>query len=163
VIEYDSDIRERMQKLQTAFKEGAGGRTLKRELSKELRKIMKPTEQEMKTRVLRLPSKGHSGPSMRQAIARQTKAATRWSGKSIGVSIVQRSRGMPRDFAMAGRAFNRQEGWNPTTLGGVTVHQEMNPTQWFDGATTGIKPEIQRQVLAALDRTADTIGRIAAS
>lgn len=161
VAELDSDIREKMAGLKRAMAEGAGGKTMKRTLSAKLRKIAKPIETEMKARVLKLPSKGHSGPSMRQAVARQTRAATRWSGKNGGVSVVQRGRGMPRNFAMAGRMFNREEGWDPTNLAGVSFHQEMRPASWFDGATPGTRPAAQREIMAALDEAAAIIGRSA--
>lgn len=35
---------------------------------------------------------------------------------------------------MAGGALNRKEGWNPTSLGGISVHQQVTPTEWFDPA-----------------------------
>jgi hypothetical protein len=157
VAQLDSDIRKKMTMLASAFKQGTASKTMKRELSKRLRTVAKPLEMRMKARVLRLPSKGHPGPSMRQAIAQKTKAATRWSGDSMGVSVKQRGRGMPRNFAMAGRSFNREDGWNPTTLGGIQTHQEMRPAEWFDGETAGIRPEMQREVLRALDEAAATI------
>jgi hypothetical protein len=157
VVQLDSDIKERMAGLKRAMAEGAGGKTLKRELSKRLRDLMNPLVQQQKSRVLRLPSKGHQGPSMRQAIARQTKAATRGSGQNMGVQIIQRARAMPRGFDYAGRAFNRADGWNPTTLGGETVHQEIRPAGWFDDVTDGQRPKVGREVLAALDATAAKI------
>jgi hypothetical protein len=160
VIELDSDIREKMAYLKQAMADGATGKTLKRELSKELRGIMNPLVTEQRQRVLRLPSQGHPGTSMRQAIARQTKAATRWSGRSMGVQIIQRARSMPRGFNMAGRMFNRAEGWNPTSLGGEKLHQEMTPSGWFDDVTAGQRPAVGRAVLTALEATA---GKIASS
>lgn len=157
VASLDSDIKQKMGHLKKVMAEQSDGKVIKRTLSAKLRKIAKPLEQQMRTRVLRLPSKGHPGPSMRQAVARQTRAATRWSGDNMGVSVVQRARGMPRDFRMAGRAFNRSEGWRPTTLGGVSIHQEMRPVGWFDGATPGVRPDAQREILQALDEAAATI------
>ncbi len=94
---------------------------------------------------------------MRQAIARQTRAATRWGGKTIGVSVIQRGRAMPRDFRFAGRAFNRKGGWNPTSLGGETVHQQVRPAQWFDSETAGVRREAAHKVHVALDKAADKI------
>lgn len=158
MIDLDSDIREKMLLIKKAMAEGATGKTLKRELSKELRNLMNPLVAEQRRKVLALPSSGKAhGQSMRQAVARQTKAATRWSGRNMGVSIIQRARSMPRGFDYAGRAFNREEGWNPTTLGGEVHHQQIRPAQWFDGPTAGVRPEIGREVHAALERTADKI------
>lgn len=155
MIEVETDIKDAMMALKRAMAAGAGGRTLKRELSKRLRGIMNPLVQEQRSRVLRLPSKGTTqGRSLRQAVAQQTKAATRWSGRNAGVQVIQRARSMPRGFNMAGRMLNREEGWNPTTLGGETRHQEMKPSGWFDEPTAGVRPEIGREVMAALEDTA---------
>jgi hypothetical protein len=157
MIDLDSDIKEKMVAIKRAMAEGAGGKTLKRELSKRLRGLMNPLVMEQRRKVLALPSKGGSRQSMRQAIARQTRAATRWSGQNMGVSIIQRGRAMPRSFNMAGRMFNREEGWHPTSLGGETRHQQIRPAQWFDAPTAGKRGEVGRQVHAALEETAAKI------
>lgn len=154
MISMDTDIKQKMAGLKSAMAAAADGKVMKRELSKRLRTIVKPLEAQMKRKVQSLPSKGHPGAGMRQAIARQTRAATRFTGQNMGVSVVQRARGMPRDFRMAGRMFNRQAGWNPTGLGGVKVHQQVRPAQWFDGETVGIRPQAQREMIKALDETA---------
>jgi hypothetical protein len=160
----DSDLKAAMNHLALAFKKSSDGKRLKRELSKQLRKLMKPLVAERKAAVLRLPSKGHAGPSMRQAIAKQTRAAIRYSGRSTGVSVIQRGRSMPRDFNMAGRAFNREVGWNPTNLAGVQTHQEMRPTQWFDDQVKADRSRVRRDIIQAIgdmsDKMADDIRRI---
>lgn len=157
MIDLDSDIKEKMAHLKKAMAEAADGKVLKKELAKELRGIMNPLVAEQRRKVLSLPSKGGHSQSMRQAVARQTKAATRWSGRNMGVQIIQRARSMPRNFNMAGRMFNRADGWNPTTLGGETVHQQMRPAGWFDDVTAGQRPEVGRKVHQALERTAAKI------
>jgi len=157
MIEMDSDIKEKMAFLKKAMAEASNGKAIKRELAKELRTIMNPLVAQQRARVMRLPSKGGHSQSMRQAIARQTKAATRWSGRNMGVQVIQRARSMPRNFQYAGRVFNREEGWNPTTLGGETHHQQIRPAQWFDGATHGQKEPIGRKVHHALEEAAAKI------
>lgn len=161
MIELDSDIKEKMMKLKVAMGEASNGKILKRELSKRLRSLMNPILMEQRAKLLSLPSQGHAGPSMRQAIARQTKAATRWSGKNAGVQIIQRARAMPRNFNMAGRAFNRAEGWHPTSLGGEVLHQQVRPAKWFDAPTVGQRPHVGRQIHEALEDAAAKIGHIA--
>lgn len=157
MIELDSDISKKMVKLKKAMADASNGKEIKRALSKELRGIMNPIVAKQRARVLSLPSRGHEGPSMRQAVARQTRAATRFSGRNAGIQIINRARSMPRDFRMAGRAFNREEGWNPQTLGGETIHQEMRPAQWFDEPTKSRSPEVRQKILHALDEAADRI------
>ncbi len=159
-IRIDSDVQAQMRRLGLALRVHSDGKTLKKDIAKRLRKIAGPLAKEQKARVLRLPSKGHAGSSMRQAIARQTRAATRWGGRDVGISVIQRARGMPRDFNMAGRAFNREDGWHPTTLGGESVHQQMTPTGWLDDVPVGVRPDAAREVRAALD---DLAAKIAAS
>jgi hypothetical protein len=154
MIEMETDLKEKMVKLKKAMAEAADGKVIKKELAKELRGLLNPLVARQRAAVLRLPSKGGHSQSMRQAIARQTKAATRWGGNNVGVQVIQRARGMPRDFQFAGRAFNRAEGWNPQTLGGETVHQQVRPTKWFDSETTGERAEATRAAHAALDRAA---------
>lgn len=156
-----SDIAQAMRALNRSMNAG-NSKAIKRIASKRLRLAAAPLAAEMKTRVLGLPSQGRSrGGSMRQAIARQTRVNTRWSGKNAGVSVVQRSRGMPRDFRMAGRMFNREEGWSPSNLAGETTHQEMTPANWFDGAAMGKRKDIQRHVVGALAEVADTMAQAA--
>jgi hypothetical protein len=161
VIELDSDIKQKMAGLKRAMAEASDGKVLKRQLSKRLRGLVAPLVAEQKARVLRLPSKGHDGPGLRQAIARQTKAATRWSGKNMGVQIIQRGRSMPRDFRLAGRAFNREAGWHPKTLGGETVLQQIRPAQWFDQPVKGKRSQVAREVHTALEEAAAKIGQSA--
>lgn len=153
----DSDLRQAMLHLARAMRQPGVDKRIKRTVSAKLRKIAKPMAEERKRRVLALPSKGHSGVSMRHAVARQTRVATRWSGKDAGISVVQRARGMPRDFAYAGRAFNRESGWNPTTLGGEVEHQQMRPASWFDGAAEMDRPVVRREIIGALDEVAGTM------
>lgn len=155
----DRDIRRAMQHLSRAMQSDKAGKQIKRDVGKRLRAMMQPMVNKRKAAVLRLPSHGHTGAGMRQAVARQIKATTRWSGKSGGVSIVQRARSMPRNFNMAGRAFNRAEGWNPRSLGGEVVHQQMRPVEWFDSqADGGDTRRARHEIVAALE---DTAGRLA--
>lgn len=160
----DSDLQDAMRHLGRAFAKAANGKTLKRQASKNLRAALKPLVAARRAAVLRLPSNGHSGAGMRQAVARQIRPATRWGGKNVGVSVVQKARGMPRNFNMAGRMFNREEGWSPQNIGGVTVHQQVTPALWFDSQAEKDRPMVRRQVIAALEETAaimaDDIRRI---
>lgn len=160
----DTDLKAAMNHLARAFAKASDGKVMKRALSKQLRGLMKPLLDSRKAAVLRLPSKGHAGPSMRQAIAKQTRAATRFSGKNTGISIIQRGRSMPRDFNMAGRAFNREEGWYPQNLGGVQEHQQIRPAQWFDDQIKSDRALVRREIIKAIgeasDKMADDIRRI---
>jgi len=155
----DKDIRRAMHALSRELSSSKVGKQIKRETSKRLRSLMQPMVNKRKAAVLRLPSHGHVGTSMRQAIAKRVKATTRWSGESGGVSISQSARGMPRNFNMAGRMFNRAEGWNPKNLGGEVEHQQVRPVEWFDSqADHGDRERARHEIVEALEQTA---GRLA--
>lgn len=154
----DKDIKRVMASLSRTMNSSKAGKKIKRDVSKRLREIMRPMVEKRKSAAHRIPSSGHPGPSMRSAIAKQIRAATRWNGEQGGVSIVQRGRGMPRGFNMAGRAFNRAEGWHPKNLGGETVHQMVRPVEWFDKQADGSEASHARQeIVQALEDVAGTI------
>lgn len=153
----DRDLRRAMNHLAKAFRAEGVSKHIKRDVSKRLRSIMAPMVAERKARVLALPSQGRSSPSMRQAIARKIAANTRWSGRNTGVSIVQRARGMPRDFQYAGRVFNREGGWHPQNLGGEVVTQQIEPANWFDGAATDDYPMVRNEIIQAINDVAGTM------
>lgn len=155
----DSDLRRAMSHLARAMRAEGVSKKIKRDTSKKLRTLMRPMVDKRRAAIMRLPSSGLAqGESMRSAIAKKIVASTRWSGKSGGVSIIQRARGMPRQFQMAGRAFNRAEGWNPQNLAGETVHQQMTPIEWFDSQADAREArEVRHQIIAALDETAGSL------
>lgn len=156
-----SDFSTVIRSINRTLKTTEEGKLVKRKASARLRKIVQPLVAAQRARVLALPSKGHPGQSMRQAIAKRTRAAVRWSGQDPGVSIVQRGSGMPRDFRLAGRVFNRQAGWNPQNLGGIKHHQQIRPANWFDSPTQGKRPEVQHELMLALEEVAATMAQIA--
>lgn len=154
----DKDIRRVMHALGKELNSSKAGKAIKRDVSKRLRKLMQPMVNKRKAAVLRLPSQGHVGASMRTAIAKQVRAKTRWTGDSGGVSISQSARGMPRGFPMAGRAFNRPQGWNPKSLGGEVEHQMVRPVAWFDSQQeAGDKERARHEIVEALEDAAGTL------
>lgn len=152
VIEFEVDRqRNGLTALSRALAAEADGKALKRDLAKNLRTIMQPLRAQVIRRLMSTGGSSHAGQSMRDAIARQTRAGVRFSGRNTGVNLVQRARGMPRGFNMAGRAMNRTEGWNPTTLGGTTVHQHARPAEWFDEPTHASVDEARRATQDAME------------
>lgn len=155
----DSDLRRAMNHLARAFRADKTSKVIKRETSKRLRAAMRPMVEKRKARVLALPSKGgaRAGGSIRAAVARKVTGSTRWSGRDTGVSVIQRARGMPRNFQYAGRVFNRVEGWNPQNLGGEVETQVMRPAQWFDDVADEDVPMVRGLIVDALEDVAATM------
>lgn len=138
--------------LAKAMAEESDGKALKQDLAKRLRTIMNPLRLQVIARLMSTGGgKPHPGESLRQAVAKQTRAGVRFSGRNVGVNIVQRARGMPRNFPYAGNAMNSVDGWNPTTLGGIQVHQQVRPVEWFDQPARGSEDEARRKVQAAME------------
>lgn len=148
-----------MNHLGQAFRADKTTKLIKRETARKLRQALGPMVADRKSRVLALPSKGgpRQGGSMRSAIAKKVAGSTRWSGRDTGVSIVQRARGMPRNFQYSGRMFNRTEGWQTQNLGGEVETQVMRPDKWFDDAAIEDTPMIREQISEALDAAAATM------
>lgn len=158
MIGFDVDKqRDGLRALSRALAAESDGKALKRDLGKRLRAIMQPLREQVVRRLLSTGGASHPGERMRDAVARQTRAGVRFSGRNTGVNLVQRTRGMPRGFNMAGRAMNREEGWNPTSLGGTTVHQHATPVEWFDKPTQGSTDGAREAVQAAMEDMAQRI------
>lgn len=156
----DRTFRDALQAIARAMAKESDGKSLKRDLAKNLRGVVEPLRAKVIAKLMSLPSQGHPGAGMREAIARQTRAGVRFTGRQTGVNLVQRARGMPRNFQYAGRAFNREEGWNVTSLGGEQLVQQMQPAQWFDGPIEDDAPgEARRAITGALEDMADRIAR----
>lgn len=143
--------RQGLTALSKAIAEESDGKALKRDFAKRLREVIQPIRAQVIRRLMQTGGSSHPGPGMREAIARQVRAGVRFSGRDTGVNLVQRARGMPRGFNMAGRAFNRAEGWTPTALGGVQVHQLATPTEWFDQPTKDSVDEARRAAAEVME------------
>lgn len=149
--------RNNLQGLARALAAETDGKALKRDLAKQLRQVIQPLRAQVLRRLMSIGGSAHSGTGLREAVGRQTRAGVRFSGRNTGVNLVQKARGMPRGFNMAGRALNREEGWNPTSLGGTQVHQQATPVEWFDEPTQQSTREARRAVAQALEDMAERI------
>lgn len=155
MIELSTDQqRDGLRALGRAFAAESDGKQLKKELAAELRKVVEPIKDRQVRQILAVRSSGHRGAGIRQAIARQTRAGVRFGGRDVGVNIIQRTRGMPRNFRFAGRAMNRAQGWSPQSLGGVVRQQFARPTGWFDDAGDGMSADAVRAASQVMERMA---------
>jgi hypothetical protein len=148
VIEFEVEqTRNGLTALSRAVAAESDGKALKRDLGKRLRAVMEPVRQQVIRRLQSTGGSAHEGPRLRDAVARQTRAGVRFSGRNTGVNLVQRTRGMPRGFNMAGRAMNRAEGWQAH----ATARQHARPAEWFDEPAKASVDEARRAALAAME------------
>lgn len=133
--------------LSRALAAESDGKALKRDLAKRLRAVMQPVREQVVRRLMSTGGASHEGQSLRQAVAKQTRAGVRFSGRNTGVNLVQRTRGMPRGFNMAGRAMNRAEGWQAH----ATARQHARPAEWFDQPAKASTDEARRATMEAME------------
>lgn len=156
-LELDASV---MQRVGKALGAEADGKKLRRDLAKELRTAIDPLVTELKGAAQAIPSQGlpHTeGGPLGQAIARQIKPEARLSGRSTGVRVKARKKGMPRGFANAPKRTNRTKGWRHQLWGrDVWVQQEGKPG-WFDDTTKGKARVYQAACMKAMN---DALARI---
>lgn len=141
------------------LKDEADGKTLRRDLMRELKATAAAPIADAKSGILATPSKGlHSGQSIRSEIARTVKPTARLSGRTTGVSIRQSSTGNVRDFKMAGRRFNRGNFRHPV-FGTARYIVQPGNKDWFDRPMQAAKPDFKADVLRVVQDLADTLAQ----
>lgn len=148
-----------LQALGRAVRAEADGKALRKDLLKHLRKTADPIKQEAKSNLLGIASAGLSqGQPLRQAVASQIKAEARLSGRSTGVRLKVRRKGMPRGFDNAPKALNNPQGWRHRVYGrDVWTQQVALPGEWFDRATRRKHSELRKAVIEAMNETAKRV------
>jgi hypothetical protein len=150
-----------LQTLARVLRSEGDGKQLRRGLTTEIRRALKPAVADAKAAALSIPALGgiaSEGGSLRAAIARNVRAEARLSGAKAGARVRVRKRGMPRDFHNAPKRTNRKKGWRHPVWGNTErwVHQEGKP-DWFDDAMRHHHPGVHAGVRKAM---ADTARRI---
>lgn len=143
-----------------ALKDEADGKALRRDLMREMKAAVAPLQSETRAAVLAIPSQGgpRDGAPLRQAIAASIRTETRFSGRSTGVGVRARGRGMPRGFRLGARALNRTRPWRHKVFGrDVWVFQTPSRPQWFDNPARRRQPEMKTAVRRSLDEMAQRI------
>lgn len=155
---------QQLQAVRRAFRNEGDGKHLQRDLTKQLKLIMEPAAQEVKSAITSMPVKSPAtdvkGPSMRVAMAQQIKVSVRYSGRSTGVSVRAAKDKYPRNFKSAPHNFNAAKGWRHPTFGqtdaGHWVDQSGAPN-FFDGVLRPKKFELMDAVDRAVKEMADRI------
>lgn len=152
-----------LERFAKVLRQHADGKELRKELAANLRKASVPIRDEARSAILSMSSHGlphEDGEPIRQAIAKRIVVETRLTGRSTGVKIKAKRKGMPRGFEHAPKRFNRQsfrhpvfqrEGRDP-----VWVEQVGKPF-WFDDVMRDGRDNWSRGVHAAMEITADRI------
>lgn len=139
------------------LKSEADGKTLRRNLIRELKAAAEEPISKARSEMLATPSRGLTrGASLRSTVAKSIKPVSRLSGQATGVSIRQARTPELRNFKMAGRRFNRGDFRRPVFGTARYVVQSGNK-EWFDRPMQDAKPDFRDDVLRVVQELADTL------
>lgn len=159
-VSVDSKGASSLEALGRAMRAEEDGKQLRRDLLRELKKIMAPIVSEAKNAATGMQSAGleHDGEPLRQAIARRIVGETRFSGKATGIRIRAKRKGMPRGFEHAPKRTNASGGWRRPVWGNREAWvTQIGTPNWFDDVMRDKRPEAREQCLAAMEETARRI------
>jgi hypothetical protein len=148
-----------LQELARALKAEADGKALRKDLMKQLKAAVEPIREKARSNLMSIGSAGLTeGASLRTAVASQLKAETRLSGRSAGVRLRVRRKGMPRGFVNAPKALNTPKGWRHQVYGrDVFVQQIAVPAEWFDRAAREGRKPAQKAAMEAVEAMAQRV------
>jgi len=144
--------------LTRALRAEGDGKTLSRELVRELKAVVEPAAAAARAAILSMGSTSDTEPGLRTTVARMVKTGVRTTGKHPGVFIRAKKTGMPRNFNNAPKRLNATKGWRHTVFGNdqVWVTQRGKPG-WFDDTIAAFKPAAIRAAQKVMDDMARRI------
>lgn len=151
-----------LERFARVLRQHADGKELRKELAANLRKASQPVRDAARTSILGMSTGGipHEGEPLRQAIAKRVVVEARLTGRSTGVKIKAKRKGMPRGFEHAPKRLNRDSFRRRVYGQDVWVNQVGKP-HWFDDAMRDGRDEWRRGVQEAMEITARRInGRV---
>ncbi len=147
-----------LRRLVVALHKEGDGKELRKDLVKGLRAAATPAAQAAKQSILSMPATGASdreGASLRTAVAGGVKVEIRTTGK-VGVFVVAKSTGMPRNFRNAPKRLNAKS-WRHPVHGTKKWVTQVGKPGWFDDAVKKAKPGANRAAAEAMDGMAQRI------
>ena len=146
--------------LARAMRQEADGKRLRRDMVRNLRVAVTPAVNEVRAAVRALPSQSgpRDGAALRQTVAQKVRPEVRLTGRSPGVAIKAKKRGMPRGFANAPKRLNSTRGWrHPVFKTGAWVHQVVTRPGWFDQTLKRRRTRYRVAVTGAVEQMARRI------
>jgi hypothetical protein len=151
---------ERLRALGRALRAEEDGKTLRKELVKNLRDALKPAADEAKAAIKSMPSSGarHGGMSLRNEVAKKVAIEVRLGGRSVGAKVKAKKTPGVRGFANAPKRLNRAKGWRHPFFGDKERwYSQLGKVDWFDGPMRAGKPRYRQAVIDAMEATARKI------
>lgn len=158
---------ERLRRISRSLRQmGEEGREVRRSLARELRRIGTSLVREERAAVRALPSRGQSAAlgraSLRQAIARATRAELKTSGRNPRLTVRVNPRRMPEgQAALPAYMEGETEPWRHPVFGNTDVWVSQDAKPWFWRTAERHLPRIEAALLRVLREVEDEIeGRI---
>lgn len=159
-ITVDSRGADSMAALSRAMRAEENGKELRKDLTRNLKEILAPLVAQARGAATGMPSAGlaHDGEPLRSAIARRIVSEVRLSGRSTGVRIKAKRRGMPRGFEHAPKRTNARGGWRRPVWGNQDHWIiQIGVPNWFDNVMRDARPDAREKCMAAMEDTARRI------
>lgn len=147
-----------LKRLVVVLRKEADGKEMRRDLVRGLRAAVAPAAQAAKAAILSMPARGASnreGASLRASVASGVKVEIRTTGK-VGVFVVAKSTGMPRNFPNAPKKLNAKK-WRHPVHGTKKWVTQVGKPGWFDDTVKDAKPGANRAAAEAMDSAAKRI------
>lgn len=148
-----------LKEVARALRSEEDGKTLRKDLMRELRSAMTPARQKARAAIRSMPSHSkHKGRGLRAAIASKIQVTARVSGKTAGARIVAKRISL-REFPNAPRRTNSAAGWHHPNFNSGTDSHQIGKPGWFDDSMDDARKDARRAVIAAMDATARRLSR----
>lgn len=151
---------EGLQALLGAIRAEEDGKTLRKELAKDLREALKPAAAAAKSGIMAMSSTGQTSPALRSQIARRIRPEIKLGGKWSGARVKARKTINVRRFPNAPKRTQSAKGWRTDSFGHNTSESwrvQHGRVEWFDRAMQGDEAKYRAACQRALERMAARI------
>lgn len=151
-VELSIDER-RLRDLARACKSEQDGKELRRDIVKTARTTLNPARNAARAAIKSMPSRGHAGPKLRNAVANKVMVQIKTGGKYPGAVMRAKKTPKLRGFRNAPKRLNSRSGWNHPSIGNpdVSVHQDGKPG-WFDDTNREHRKKYRRDMRGVIQR-----------
>lgn len=140
-----------------AIRAEADGKTLRKELARDLRDALKPAVAQARSGIMAMSSTGQTSPALRSQIARRIRPEIKLGGRWTGARVKARKTINVRRFPNAPKRTQSSKGWRTDTFGRDVWRVQHGRVEWFDRAMAGDEAKYRAACQRALERMAARI------
>lgn len=157
-IKYTVDQRDIQLVARVLKEQAADGKILRSALTRDLRAVMSPLQQEVKQKVLAMPTTNSPADmgDLRNSISEQVKVTVRYAGRNTGAALVVKKSQYPRGFTNAPRRFNAKS-FRHRVFGRDAWVTQVGVPDWFDGPVREHQVRFRAAAMLAVTRMAEQL------